>query len=636
MKKTITLLFIILTSAVSQAQTVLYDQDFENFSQNTIFGWGAQFTGVVPWQTSRLYLIAPCMGGPAYNKVAAICDCGMIDYNNNNALTYTPEINFTNVEGGWLRFDSYFRKLAGNGKTERATIEISTDSGKNWTIVDDLPADTAKGYFQRHYINLSAYDHTTTINIGFRYSDNYDHKLGWAIDNVQVFIPSKNDLVLQQFTPEDSVFSYQMIGKGLVHRGRVFNAGLDTVYSYVVNYKQDGKTIMTDSITGVAIPRFGSSTFSHKIPDTVTAIDKANVTAWVELQGDTVHHNDTIKTSVRGAYFMPRKRLAIEEGTGTWNPWSPQGWVYMNQVANDDADPCLISVHDTDPMEVEYYADFMYNLRYNFVPYFSFDRRKTATADSFFVFYDRYKSAFGYADVSVHGNFSGNTLYLGAHVTPAIDMKGDFRLVVVITEDGVSGTTNDYSQKNIFANNVYGPMGGFENKANPVPANEMNYNFVARTASPAPEGLQSTIPDSLVHEVTYHYYFPIEADPKWNKEKLRAVVLFIRYDDSSILNSNKTMFYLDVNKLNTTNKTIIYPNPSDESSLLQYYADKVEKVKVYLTDISGRSLGILADKECKIGKNEIKIPTSGLPQGLYIVNIVSAANRNSIKLQVLH
>lgn len=601
-----------------------------------MFGWTQKFSGSVPWQAGMLYLLGGCMGGPSFNKVAVICDCGRNNPNNKDVLTYTPKINFSKVEGGWLRFDSYFRKITSNGKTERATVEISTDSGKTWTVVENLTADTAKGYFQRHYINLSAYDHATTINIGFRYSDDQYAMFGWAIDNVNVFVPSKNDLALQSFTPEDSLFSYQVLGKGLIHRGQVFNAGLDTVYSYVVKYMQDGKNIMSDSITGVAIPRFGTSVFSHKIPDTITGISKATVTAWVELNGDTIHHNDTVKTAVRGTYFMPRKRLVVEEGTGTWNPWSPRGWVYMNQIAKDDADPCLISVHDTDPMEVEYYADFMYNLRYNFVPYFSFDRRMTADADSFFEYYHRYKSAFGYADVAVNGTFSNNTLYLDAHVTPAIDMKDDFRLAVVLTEDGVTGTASGYEQKNKFASGWYGAMGGFELKADPVPADEMTYNFVARTAKPAPEGLQGAIPDILTHNNTYHYYFSINADAGWNKERLRAVVLFIRYSDSSVLNSNKTMFYLDVNKLGADNTPTLYPNPSNQSTKLQFYATKPEKLQVYVTDIRGRVIQSSSDKECVAGKNEVEINTAQLPHGLYIVNVISGSYRKSLKLQVAH
>lgn len=634
MKKSLYFLLLSFLPLQLFAQTILFNDDFEKYNQSTLFGWGTTFTGIVPWQAGKLYVLAPCMGGPGMKNIAAVCECNM-DRDNSDVLLYTKKINFTNVEGAWVSFDSHFNKLSRNGKTEKASVEVSTDSGHTWTVVDTLTADTASGYFQRHYVNLGAFDHSPEVRVGFRYSDDHGFLQGWVLDNVKVFIPAKNDIALIDFSPSDSFHSYRELGKGFKHNGRIFNAGKDTIYSYVINYQQAGKTIMRDSITGVAIPQFGYSDFVHKIPDTISQIPATAVTAWAELTGDTIHNNDSLYTFVRGAYFMPRKRVAIEEGTGTWNPWSPRGWVYMNQLTKDDGDPCLVSVHDTDPMEYEAYTDFLYNLRFNFVPYFLFDRRISADPDSFFTVYNKLKTAFGFADLSVHGTFRNDTLFVGAHVTPAIDLTGDLRFAVVLTEDSVTGSVSGYEQKNIYATGWYGAMGGFENKPNPIPANEMYYNFVARTAEPTPEGLKGGIPTPLLHNQTYHYYFPIVAKPEWNKALLRAVVMLVRYDDSAVLNSNKTMFYLDTKSISNDEKPLLYPNPSDNNTQLVYYTLRQEEVHVYITDISGRTLKIISANAVS-GKNVMHLTTSELSAGLYIVNIISDSKRQTIKMQVVH
>jgi hypothetical protein len=642
MKKVLILTGYLLFGASVYAQTVIFNQDFNSFPSYTITGWNtATYSGVVPWRAGELYLVnGTCFGGPDHEKVAGICDCisGQQGFpkNNKDVFMYTPAINLAGVTGAWLSFDSYFKWFTQNGVYERATVEISTNSGGTWTVLKNISKNASIKVAETYYIDLSAYSNLSDVRIGFRYSDNGLEGGGWAVDNVKLFVPAHKDLALIATTPADSLHRYVEIGKGLKHGGIVYNAGLDTVFSFIVHYRQAGGNLISDTISNIAIPAFAKLDFISKIPDTITYSGNAEVNMWVELNGDSYHQNDSMKTDIRGTYFIPRKSLVIEEGTGTWNKYCPQGWVLMNQVPASDADACEISVHGGDPMEYTVYDDYIFNLNWYYSPYFLFDRRLNAPPDSFFYYLNDQKTFFGFADVSFDWLVYDNSLFVNAHIKPAIDLRGDFRLALVVTEDGVSGTDNKYAQANAYANNALGPMGGFENKPDPVPASDMQYNFVVRAVGPTPEGEAGQLPAVLTHNTIYDKEVKAKIDPAWKFGKMRVIVMLIRHDDSTILNASKSLFYLNVS--NTNNETIdavVYPNPAADYSIVKFSLAGEEKVNCLVTDITGRTV-FQRTSEYSRGTNQIVLPANEFVNGFYLVNLSSPSGRKSLKLQVLH
>jgi len=640
MKKVFTLL-LFFCWGYAHAQHIIFNQDFDSFPGYNIMGWHQSFTGAVPWFAGLPYEVGDCMSPlmartKGTNKVACIPDCGKINYNDSDVFMYSPAIHFATVHGAWLKYDSYFRKYSAASFTESASVEVSTDSGKTWTIVQDVPANPSIAKFNTYYIDLSAFDFVPDIWVGFRYSDDNapSSMCGWAIDNVQIFIPENKDIALIQVTPDDTLLSYAVENTGIVHSGTVFNAGLDTLHSFAVKYKQGSGPVRTSTITGLNIPRFTAYNFTHPYSDTVNGVSTYDVTMWVETTGDTNPANDTLHTTIRGAYFNPVKKLAIEEGTGTWDSNCPQGWVYMNQLTTSDIEACQISVHDYDIMADTSYAEYLYYLHYDYVPYILIDRKKIEV-DSFFDVINVQKHYFGFADIILDPILDGNTLTLNAHVRPAIDMDGDFRLIMVITQDDVTGTTPDYDQLNNYAGGGRGPMGGFESKPGRVPASDMYYNFVARSVTPAPDGGTATLPKSLVHNNVYDYTFTTTLDPSWHK--LRAIVMLLRNDDTTILNANKTEWYLNVKTPDVASiDANIYPNPSTETAKIYFYLPEKENIQLIVTDISGRTLYQQSAITYMPGRNEISLPVQQFPTGLYLVSLVSEHTRKTMKLDVIH
>ncbi len=637
---------LLLITLGAAAQTILFEEKFDEMPSYSITGWPYQFTGVVPWQCGQPFWVGPCMHplGAAMaengtlNKVACFCECGISDPNDSNVLTYTPAIDLSADTGVWLSYDSYFIAYSdGWGDTERATVEISTDNGDTWTVVENVAPSVPLGAFDKHYINLHAYNHAPNIRIGFRYGDDGGHMMGWAIDNVQVFIPAHHDIALRSVTPIDTMLSYLQVGSAHQHQLKIFNAGLDTIHSFILNYNDNGGITHSSTFSGLNIPAFGSYTCTYPAPDTVNTTGRHTIRFWASLTGDGNPHNDSATTILTGVDFMPAKRLAIESGEGTYNGWSPRNMVYLQSVPGLDISATLISVHEADPMEDTSYHDYLFYPHWNYVPYILFDRRKSIPLDSFYYYINVQKDYFGFADVRLTSTLDGENLTVTTTVTPAIDLHGDYRLALILTEDKVTNLNHLFNQYNNYAGGVHGPMGGYESLPNPVPAAEMEYNYVARRAVPDPDGAAGLLPPNMTTGETYTGIISTILDPLWNTANLKAKILLIRHADSVILNSAEVRSPVGIRNVNVaTINAALYPNPANDNCHLRIDMPQNETVSIQVTDLAGRTVLSIAPQILNTGIAELPITTDRMANGIYLVNILSGDKHKSLKLEVMH
>lgn len=647
MKTAFTVAIFLLFYTYANAQTIIFEEKFDGMPSYNLTGWPYHFTGVVPWQCGIPFTVGPCMiplgaamaENAGTNKVACFAECSGTDHHDSNVLTSTPLINMASVSGAWLRYDSYFAGyISPAGDTEKATVEISTDSGSTWTVLENVAPSVPQGLFNTHYINLSAYDHIGNIRIGFRYNDDDGfHMMGWAIDNVIVFIPAHKDLAMLSATPTDTMLSYMVPGQSYLHKVKIYNQGLDTVHSFHLYYQQDANPVIMSTITGINMPAFTTHEFTHTVRDTIFATGRHTVRLWASLDSDSYHANDSAVTHLTGVAFMPSKRLAIESGEGTYNGWSPRNMYYLRTVPLLDVNATLISIHEADPMVDTPYHDFMFNLGWNYVPYILFDRRKSIPLDSFFYYLDIQKQYFGFAQLQLSSFTNDDGINVTAQITPAINMTGDFRLALILTEDGVTGTTIAYDQANNYAAGAHGPMGGFETMANPIPAASMVYNYVARKAFPSPDGQPMMLPSTMSAGENYYYTFTTTLDPAWDPHKVKAKVLLIRHNDSTILNSNEIFFPVEITSINTSFLSAgAYPNPAQDEARLYFNISNSGNVYITITDLTGRTLYTHPCILFSAGRNEIELKVNQLANGLYIINVQTDEGSKAIKLEVVH
>ena len=69
----------------------------------------------------------------------------------------------------------------------------------------------------------------------------------------------------------------------------------------------------------------------------------------------------------------------------------------------------------------------------------------------------------------------------------------------------------------------------------------------------------------------------------------------------------------------------VYPNPSAGAATVTLTLAEAGEVRVSVVDVLGREVAVLHDGLLTAGSHELKLTGSGLPSGLYVVRVVSAA-----------
>jgi hypothetical protein len=165
----------------------------------------------------------------------------------------------------------------------------------------------------------------------------------------------------------------------------------------------------------------------------------------------------------------------------------------------------------------------------------------------------------------------------------------------------------------------------------------MHYNFVARAAAPSAEGTKGLLPSKLLHNTDYTHVIKTTLDPSWNKERLKLIVLLIRNDDSTILNSNKSLFYLDIKNPDVTFPDMsLFPNPAQDVANIRFKVKYEEEVSCVMSDLSGKQL---LEMKVFAHANEstlLRLPVSNLTAGLYLVTISTSDYKKTLKMNVIH
>jgi hypothetical protein len=629
MKKIFTLCLLLVTAWMASAQGItLFQQNFESYTSNIISDWQHVYSGPVPFRVGYPSVICEC-DAPEVSRAASI----RLFPPGPNAFMASPVINLTSTSHVWLQYDGFFKALG----TEAATVEVSIDSGATWQVVQNVPANADPYSYTTHFIDLSPYAGHSKTRIGFRYTN---IEGGWVIDNIKVFAPAQKDLMLKRINPSDSLQRFQEVQQPMALGGTVMNYGRDTITSFVVKYTINNGPALSHTISGISLAPFDTFNFLHNTPFTPQAIGNHQVKMWVEMTGDTYPANDTANARIQGAAFRPKKKLLIEEGTGSWCDQAPRGIAYLEAIRGGDfSETCIISEHRMDSMVVPDYDDYLFKLRWNFVPYFLFDRRLNVAPRDFFNVALQQMQRFGFADLQLNTQHTANNIDVTTTIVPAIDLSGDYRLVAVVIENGVHKNANGWQQANAYAGGTLGPMGGFENKPNPIPSADMYYDRVARAAAPSPGGIKGLLPTTMLHNQSYTQTISCPIQPGWDVSKLRVVVMLVSYTskDSMVLNSNQTTAPLGIREQEYKFADLtISPNPAADAAKLSFRSIQGNNGQIRLTDITGKTVLQYPLSGEELRKGNYTIRTTGLQPGLYFVTLQLAdGRRETLKLQVL-
>ncbi|EPB65793.1 tRNA ligase class I, partial [Ancylostoma ceylanicum] len=170
-------------------------------------------------------------------------------------------------------------------------------------------------------------------------------------------------------------------------------------------------------------------------------------------------------------------------------------------------------------------------------------------------------------------NFGG---YPSANIDRSI-LDGDFssanyRLGVIIIEDGVKGTSSGYNQANAYAGGGYGPMGGYESLPSTVPAAQMVYDHVGRALLGGYNGQAGSVPTEIYDGMPVSYTFNYTVPAAYNIDNMYAVGVIIDNTTGEIINANKSpLKTLSLGSVESVEMNV-FPNPATDKINVSFEA----------------------------------------------------------------
>jgi hypothetical protein len=428
------------------------------------------------------------------------------------------------------------------------------------------------------------------------------------------------------------------------------NLGAQAINSFDLELTYNGAS-MTQNVTGVNIASLAFYTVNFTETFTLAAGQNdavatiSNVNGF-QLDDDTA---DDVKTlNVDPIVPAPGKMVVAEEGTGTWCPWCVRGTVFMDELGNRYEGYYIgIAVHNADPMTFDPYDSAMGTLISGY-PSGLVDRGPEYDPSQFEIpFLERIQVA-PKALIENGAQFDAGTqtLSISASTTFQESVSGDYRIAMVITEDGLSGTTTDWAQANAYAGGANGDMGGFENLPNPVPAASMVYDHVARIISPSFNGLPNAFTGAMMAGNNTVHNFSVSVPDTWNLDNIHIVTMVIAPDgtienamSTTLAEAESNGFQQGMMVVSTAEITApdaaftVNPNPAREQLLAKVQMDGSSNITLRLLSADGRLLRERSYGNLH-GVQVFPIDLSSLAEGLYILQLVNeqgAIQRTFIK-----
>lgn len=249
--------------------------------------------------------------------------------------------------------------------------------------------------------------------------------------------------------------------------------------------------------------------------------------------------------SPNNAFSQVKKVVLVEEGTGTWCQYCPRGDVYSRELHKKYPGKYIyLAYHVSDPMEVLPYSD---SLPFTGLPNGWIDRNKIVSLFPF----DSLDQDMALplaedppASVGVTTSWNTDTRDLEINVSATMyqNLSGNFRLAVFVTEDGVTGSGPQYNQVNNYSGGDFGPMGGFEDLPNPIPASFVSYDHVVRALPGGLYGDTGSLPATLDSGKTYTYTYTYHVPADYDANYIRVAGVMLDANTGLALNAGQSSY----------------------------------------------------------------------------------------------
>ena len=402
----------------------------------------------------------------------------------------------------------------------------------------------------------------------------------------------------------------------------VKNEGSNAITSLEINWNDGVDHIQT--INGLNIAPGAIVNVNH--PSAVsyaTAVEEniAVTISQVNAAVDSDPSNNTGSAKINTISILEEKGVVIEEGTGTWCQWCPRGAVAMDYMVNTYPNDFIgIAVHNGDPMTVAQYDN---GANFSGYPSSNVDRAlldQSVSQNAFLAAYNARKDLIVPAGISVAATGAGNNVSIVATATFRTPFTAaNYRLGVIIIEDGVTGTTAGYNQSNGYAGGGSGPMGGYESLPNPVPAAQMVYDHVGRALLGGYNGQAGSVPAVITDGQAVTYTFNYTVPGTSERANMHAVAVLIDQTNGEIVNAVQGPLSLaSLGEVETIGMEV-YPNPATDVVNVKFLGNGGD-YQIAITDLAGRQVASTSLANAS-GAQSVALPILEFSAGNYLVTI---------------
>lgn len=326
------------------------------------------------------------------------------------------------------------------------------------------------------------------------------------------------------------------------------------------------------------------------------------------------------------------QKVLIEEHTGAWCGWCPDGHVVLDNVLSTYPNAIGVMVHNTDGMDMSsgnalsaFYVSGFPMATINRESS-AIDRGQWASATSSILSGGNSSVTVSFDSVLYNPTTRKMNVYLRADFTG--NETGNLRFNGIIVEDNITGTGSDYNQANYLNGTSGHPMYGLGN-----PIIGYVHDRVARYYLGSAFGTAGVIPTTVTAGETYYKHYVYTVPAAYDDTELSLVGMVSRYNgtgttEREIINAESTSNITIVNynvgiDEETEGFNSVYPNPTTGIVNINPAIDGIKQLTV--TNMLGEV--VISKEVLVVAGGVFNVDLTEQPAGIYLVKLGSASQR---------
>ncbi len=368
-------------------------------------------------------------------------------------------------------------------------------------------------------------------------------------------------------------------------------------------------------------------------------------TSNINGNADTNPANDTSNVwAIYSVSSKPAKKTLLEEATGAWCQFCPDGAVKLLSLLNSNPNALGYAVHDNDQMATaqsdsinEAYASGFptgFIDRFKFLNQSAVDISRTQWSN-----YTNTRNnmavPFGLSMTHTYDAWTRTVTVQLAAESKINANDRNYRFGIVVVQDSMSGTGTGWDQVNYYNTQSGHP---YYQAGNPIVGYQ--HRHVARWWPLGVWGANGSIPQTVVDGTTYSqsYTFTLPSDYDENRISILGMVqeYTSNLNERPVLNSIEQKLDLSTTAVSASHAIQgleVYPNPANNFTTISFNLPTKDIVNIQILDITGKTV-YKESIEFYQGTQELDINTSNFSNGTYVVNVTTSNNSLSKKLVI--